>query len=184
MNWGDIIFYVLDTAILVMLVRMRGNSRKIHIQTTLGPRWVIPALFWAIAALGFFNYKGVFRWIQTIALIAMGGIYWTMESGLAPKGVVMIGRLYPYDKCKPITVDDKNHCVNFTIRRAPTPVYFLPEQMKEVRNYLSKHAGIAKHSVRTRNGEPVKASVTKEAPKKEAVKKTSAAKNKPAEAKK
>jgi hypothetical protein len=62
----------------------------------------------------------------------------------------MIGRLYPYEKTKPIVIDDEQHCVNFTIRRAPTPVYFLPEQMKEVRSYLSKHAGVAKKSTRTK----------------------------------
>lgn len=151
MNIGDLIFYVLDAVILFLLYRMHQNSKTIKIETSLGPRWVIPAMFWAIAALGFFNYTGVFRWIQTIVLIVMGGIYWTMNSGLAPKGVVMIGRLYPYEKCMPIKVDDETHCVNFTIRRAPTPVYFLPEQMKEVHSYLAKHAGIAKKTVRTKN---------------------------------
>ncbi len=144
MTVGDIIFYVLDAVILYMLYRMYNNSKEIEVKTVIGPRWVIPAMFWAIALLGFFNYSGVFRWIQTILLVVMGGIYWKMESGLSPKGVVMIGRLYTYEKTKPITVDDENHCVNFTIRRAPTPMYFPPDKMKEVRSYLSKHAGIAK----------------------------------------
>ena len=150
MTVGDLIFYILDAVILYMLYRMYNSSKEIQVKTVLGPRWVIPALFWAIALLGFFNYKGVFRWVQTILLAVMGGIYWKMESGLSTKGVVMIGRLYPYEKTKPIVIDDEQHCVNFTIRRAPTPVYFLPEQMKEVRSYLSKHAGVAKKSTRTR----------------------------------
>ena len=150
MTVGDLIFYILDGVILFMLYRMYNNSKEIEVKTVLGPRWVIPALFWAIALLGLFNYKGAFRWIQTILLAVMGGIYWMMESGLSPKGVVMIGRLYPYEKTKPIVIDDEQHCVNFTIRRAPTPVYFHPDQMKEVRSYLSKHAGTAKKSARTK----------------------------------
>ncbi len=150
MTVGDLIFYVLDIVILAMLYQMYKNSREIEIKTSLGPRWVIPALFWAIAALGFFNYTGSFRWIQTITLIGMGAIYWMMDSGLSKKGIVVIGRLYTYEKVKPITIDDEHHCVNFTIRRAPTPVYFVPEQMKEVRNYLSKYAGTAKRAVRTK----------------------------------
>ena len=148
MTVGDLIFYILDAVILYMLYRMYQQSKTIEVKTTLGPRWVIPALFWAIALLGLFNYSGAFRWIQTILLAAMGGIYWKMDSGLSPKGIVMIGRLYPYEKTKPITVDDEQHCVNFTIRRAPTPVYFKPEQMKEVRSYLSKYAGTAKKAAR------------------------------------
>ncbi|MBQ9327375.1 MAG: hypothetical protein IJ225_02415 [Solobacterium sp.] len=150
MTIGDLIFYALDIFILFMLVRMRKNSREIEVPTSLGPRWVIPAIFFAIAILGLINYTGLFRWVQTIALVVMGIIYWGMNSGLSPKGVVMIGRLYPYEKSKPITVDDEHHNVTFNIRRSPTPVNFLPEQMKEVRNYLSKYAGIAKHAVRTK----------------------------------
>ena len=103
MTVGDLIFYVFDAAILYMLYRMYNASKTIEVKTTLGPRWVIPALFWAIALLGLFNYSGAFRWIQTILLAVMGGIYWQMDSGLSPKGIVMIGRLYPYEKTKPIT---------------------------------------------------------------------------------
>lgn len=150
MTVGDLIFYVLDAVILYMLYRMHQASKTIEIKTSVGPRWVIPAMFWAIALLGLFNYRGAFRIIQTIALAVMGGIYWTFDSGLSKKGLVMIGRLYPYEKTKPITVDEANHCVNFTIRKAPTAIFFLPEQMRDVHNYLSRHAGIAKRSVRTK----------------------------------
>ena len=152
MTVGDLIFYVFDAAILYMLYRMYNASKTIEVKTTLGPRWVIPALFWAIALLGLFNYFGAFRWIQTILLAVMGGIYWQMDSGLSPKGIVMIGRLYPYEKTKPITIDDEQHCVNFTIRRVPTAIFFLPEQMKDVHNYLSRHAGVPKRNVRTKAG--------------------------------
>ena len=173
MNWGDIIFYVLDAVIMYMLIRMYRVSKTIEIKTSLGPRWVIPAIFWSIALLGLFNYRGVFRVIQTIMLVLMGAIYWTFDSGLCPQGVVMIGRLYPYEKTKPITVDDESHCVNFTIRKAPTPVFFPPEQMKEVHNYLAKHAGVAKKTVRTKaktsaESEKTKAVKTAEKPKKAA----------------
>lgn len=158
MTVGDAIFYVLDAVILYMLYRMHQSSKTIEIKTTLGPRWVIPAMFWAVALLGAFNYQEpVFRIIQTAALIVMGAIYWTFDSGLSKKGVVMIGRLYPYEKAQPIMIDEENHCVNFTIRRAPTPVFFLPEQMAEVRNYLSKYAGMPKKNVRTKtNPAPAK----------------------------
>ncbi len=152
MTVGDLIFYVLDAVILYMLYRMYQASKTIEIKTSVGPRWVIPAMFWVIALLGVFNYRGAFRVIQTIALAAMGAIYWTFDSGLSKKGVVMIGRLYPYEKTKPITVDEANHCVNFTIRRVPTAIFFLPEQMKDVHNYLSRHAGVPKRNVRTKAG--------------------------------
>ncbi|MBP3867624.1 MAG: hypothetical protein IKF60_05390 [Solobacterium sp.] len=150
MTVGDLIFYVLDAAILFMLYRMYQASKTIEIKTSVGPRWVIPAMFWAIALLGLFNYRGAFRIIQTIALAVMGAIYWTFDSGLSKKGLVMIGRLYPYEKIKPITVDEANHCVNFTIRKVPTAIFFLPEQMRDVQNYLSHHAGVAKRAAKAR----------------------------------
>lgn len=140
MSVGDLIFYLLDAVILYMLYRMRENSRRIQIRTSLGPRWVIPGMFWAVAALGFFNYTGSFRWIQTIMLGAMGVIFWQMDSGLSPKGVVMMGRLYPWEKCMPITVEEDTHCINITLRRLATPIFFLPEQMKDVRAYIAKHS--------------------------------------------
>jgi len=136
---GDIIFYVLDIAILYMLWTMRQNSARVIVGTQIGPRWILPAVFWAIALAGFFNYTGVFRFIQSAALIAMGVIYWKMESGLSKDGVVMIGRLYRYEKIQPITVDEKNHCINCMMRGAKTPVFFPQEKMKDVKRCLAKY---------------------------------------------
>ena len=90
MTVGDLIFYLLDAVILYMLYRMYNSSKEIQVKTVLGPRGVIPALFWSIALLAFVNYNGSFRWIQIILLAVMGGIYLKIDSGRSTKGVVMI----------------------------------------------------------------------------------------------
>ena len=153
MNPGDVIFYVLDVIILVMLIRMQKDSAKVEIEAYTGPKWVIPGMFWAIALLSAVNYRGSFRLIQTITLIVFGVIYWFMKSGLAPDGVVMIGRLFPYEKTKPITFDEERKAVNFTVRRGITTIFFPKEDMTAIRNYLSEHAGLPKKDVRRKETE-------------------------------
>jgi len=151
MNWGDIIFYVLDAVIAVMLARMLRDSGKVEIEAYAGPKWVIPGLFWSIALISVFTYQGIFRIIHTAVLIGFGIVYWFMKSGLSPEGVVMIGRLYPYEKSKPIKVHDENRTVDFTIRKAPTTVSFPNQDMHKVRAYLSDHAGMARKEVREKH---------------------------------
>ena len=148
MTVGDLIFYILDAVVLVLLAKMLRDSRKVEIPTRLGPRWVIPAVFWGIALVSNFNYTGSFRVIQTIILIVMGIMYWFMKSGLCPEGVVMIGRLYKYEKCKPMEIDDEFNALKLTIRRAPTEIRFPDQDMNDIREYLSKHAGLAFKNVR------------------------------------
>lgn len=150
MDMMDLSFYILDAVILVMLIRMKKASDAIEIRTDVGARWVIPAMFWGIALIGVFRYTGIFRAVQTAVLVGFGGLYWTFNSGLSKDGIVMIGRLYPYTKLKKIQVDDADHCVNFSKNGAMAPIPFKEEQMRDVRNYLVKYAGIAKHDVRTR----------------------------------
>jgi len=143
MNIGDLVFYVLDAVVLVMLGKMLMDSQKVEIETRLGPRWVIPVLFWGIAAMSAFNYTGMFRIIQTSVLILMGILYWFMKSGLAPEGVVMIGRFFKYENCTPIEIDDEFNSVKLTVRRSPTEIRFPDEDMNTIRKYLSEHAGTA-----------------------------------------
>ena len=146
MNFGDILVYLADIVLLYILFRFLRHSRAIHIRTSIGPQWMIPVIFWAVAALCFFNYTGVFRWIQTIVFLLAGGLYMRIDSGLSPRGIVMFGRLHPYEKTFPIRIDDRHHCVYFTMGKAKVPVYFLPEEMTEVRAYLTKHARAAKRA--------------------------------------
>lgn len=150
MNIENIVFYVLDAVIFAMLIKMTRDSGKIEIKTKVASRWIIPAIFWGIALLSFFSYNGIFRIVQVSALVLMGVIYATMNSGLSKEGIVMIGRLYPWKKCTPIQVKEEEHCIIATIRKAPSVIPFEPEQMKEVRSFLSKNAGLAKKEVRTK----------------------------------
>ncbi len=150
---NDIIFYVLDVIIFIMLARMLRASHKIEIKTKAAPRWVIPCVFWAIAVIGIVNFSGVFRIIHTGCLILDGILYLFMESGLSEDGIVMIGRLYPYEKLTRIEVRDAENTVYFAKKGGLAPIMFREEQMKDVHSYLSKHAGIAKKDVRRKKQE-------------------------------
>lgn len=150
MDYYDLVFYILDLMILIMEIRMIRVSQKVEIRTNAGPRWLIPVLFWAVAAVGMFNYSGIFRIAQTIALVVLGIVYWFMQSGLSPDGIVIIGRLYPWNKVSKVHIDEAEKNVTFNIGKGPVTVPFKTADMKEVRAYMSRHGGIAKKNVRTK----------------------------------
>ncbi|MCI2154220.1 hypothetical protein FYJ51_06555 [Erysipelotrichaceae bacterium Oil+RF-744-GAM-WT-6] len=150
MDYYDLVFYILDLMILIMEIRMIRVSQKVEIRTNAGPRWLIPVLFWAVAAVGMFNYSGIFRIAQTIALVVLGIVYWFMQSGLSPDGIVIIGRLYPWNKVSKVHIDEAEKNVTFNIGKGPVTVPFKKADMKEVRAYMSRHGGIAKKNVRTK----------------------------------
>ena len=77
MSVNDLIFYVLDVIIIGMLLYWHHNCKKIVIETKVGAKWLIPALFIVVAVIGFFRYQDdpVFRYIQTAALLLDAFLY-------------------------------------------------------------------------------------------------------------
>ena len=80
----------------------------------------------------------------------LGIVYWFMQSGLSPDGIVIIGRLYPWNKVSKVHIDEAEKNVTFNIGKGPVTVPFKKADMKEVRAYMSRHGGIAKKNVRTK----------------------------------
>ena len=72
MEFNDLIFYVLDIAILAMLVRMLNASRRVELEVKAGSTLYVAIAFFLIALAGLLRYQGAFRWIQTAALVVMG----------------------------------------------------------------------------------------------------------------
>ena len=142
MDFNDLIFYILDVIIIVMLLRWHGNCRKIRIETKIGAKWIIPAIFIVVAVIGFFKYQDdpVFRYIQTGALLLCAGLYYTMRSGLSDDGVVMMGALTKWEKAGSITLNKKESCIIFKLRGKTAALYFDPDQLNDVRNFLAQRS--------------------------------------------
>lgn len=142
MDINDLIFYILDFVIIAMLVRWHANCRKIRIETKIGAKWMIPALFLVVAVIGFFKYQDdpVFRFIQTGALIVCAILYYTVRSGLSDDGVVMMGALTKWDKAGSITLNKKESCIIFKLRGRTAALYFDPDQLDDVRQFLAQRA--------------------------------------------
>ena len=140
MDFNDLIFYILDIVIIVMLMRWHGNCRKIRIETKIGAKWIIPAIFIVVAVIGFFKYQDdpYFRYIQTGALLLCAGLYYTMRSGLSDDGVVMMGALTKWEKAGSITLNKKESCIIFKLRGKTAALYFDPDQLNDVRNFLAQ----------------------------------------------
>ena len=142
MDFNDLIFYILDIVISVMLMRWHGNCRKIRIETKIGAKWIIPAIFIVVAVIGFFKYQDdpYFRYIQTGALLLCAGLYYTMRSGLSDDGVVMMGALTKWEKAGSITLNKKESCIIFKLRGKTAALYFDPDQLNDVRNFLAQRS--------------------------------------------
>ena len=142
MDFNDLIFYILDIVIIVMLMRWHGNCRKIRIETKIGAKWIIPAIFIVVAVIGFFKYQDdpYFRYIQTGALLLCAGLYYTMRSGLSDDGVVMMGALTKWEKAGSITLNKKESCIIFKLRGKTAALYFDPDQLNDVRNFLAQRS--------------------------------------------
>ena len=142
MDFNDLIFYILDIVIIVMLMRWHGNCRKIRIETKIGAKWIIPAIFIVVAVVGFFKYQDdpYFRYIQTGALLLCAVLYYTMRSGLSDDGVVMMGALTKWRKAGSITLNKKESCIIFKLRGKTAALYFDPDQLNDVRNFLAQRS--------------------------------------------
>ena len=142
MDFNNLIFYILDIVIIVMLMRWHGNCRKIRIETKIGAKWIIPAIFIVVAVIGFFKYQDdpYFRYIQTGALLLCAVLYYTMRSGLSDDGVVMMGALTKWEKAGSITLNKKESCIIFKLRGKTAALYFDPDQLNDVRNFLAQRS--------------------------------------------
>ncbi|MGM9940835.1 MAG: hypothetical protein ACI32N_02450 [Bulleidia sp.] len=142
MNMNDLIFYILDVVIIGMLIHWHANCRKIVVETKIGAKWIIPALFLVVAVIGFFKYQDtpVFRIVQTAALVICAGLYYTVKSGLSDEGIVMMGALTKWEKAGSVTLNKKEACVIFKLRGKTAVLYFDPDQLDEVRNFLAQRS--------------------------------------------
>ena len=134
----DIILYILDVVIFIMLARMVMNSRKIVIETKVGQRWIVPLLFVVVAVIGINRYSGVFRIVQTIFLLLFAALYYNIRSGFADEGIVSMGTLIPYDKAGTVTLNKKNSCILYCYRGRDAAMFVDPDQIPEIREFLQK----------------------------------------------
>ncbi len=140
MSFDDILFYVLDAVIFVMLLQWMRNGKKVKILIRPGMQWLIPAIFVAVAVFGWFRYDGLFKYIQTAALLVFAVMYYFMKSGLSDEGIVLNGALTPWDAAGKVTLSKKDHSITYRSKRRDIALYFAPEQMEEVRKFLANRA--------------------------------------------
>jgi hypothetical protein len=140
MAFDDVLFYVLDVVILIMMIQWTRTSQKVKIHTKQGLQWLVPVIFVAVAVIGWFRYSGLFQIVQTIALIVFAGMYYFLKSGLSEEGIVINGSLTQWEDAGKVTLDKKNNCITFRLKRRDANMYFKPEQLEEIRKFLADKA--------------------------------------------
>lgn len=84
-NLGDYIFCAMDLIIILLLIQWVKVSKLVKIEAKAGNKFVFSAMFYLVAALSFFQYEGVLRYIQTISLIIIGTLFYFVKSGISEK---------------------------------------------------------------------------------------------------
>lgn len=138
MTYQDLLFYVMDVIILVMIARMLKASGKVELEIRQGMRWLVPSIFMAIAVISWVRFQDTFRIVQTVMLVAMAAMYWFMKTGLAPEGIVLLGNYVSYAKAGDVWIDEADHSLHFRYR-GNSLLFFPPEQEADIRKYLEKH---------------------------------------------
>lgn len=75
-NFGDYIFCAMDVMIILLLIQWVKVSRLVKVEAKAGNKFVFSAMFYLVAALSFFQYEGILRYIQTISLIVIGTLFY------------------------------------------------------------------------------------------------------------
>lgn len=138
MTYQDLLFYVMNAIILVMIAKMLRSSGRVELEIRQGMRWLVPVIFLAIAVISWLRFEGVFRVVQTAMLVIMAAMYWFMRTGLAEHGIVMLGNYVPYEKAGDVWIDEADHSLHFRYR-GNSLLFFPPEQEADIRKYLEKH---------------------------------------------
>ena len=86
-NLGDYIFCAMDLIIILLLIQWVKVSKLVKIEAKAGNKFVFSAMFYLVAALSFFQYEGVLRYIQTISLIIIGTLFYFVKSENNKKGI-------------------------------------------------------------------------------------------------
>lgn len=147
----DLIFYVLDTAVFALLIKMYINCKQIEVEVKVSGKWIIPVMFLVVGGISFFRYDGAFKYIQTAILLAMAVMYYNMKSGLSSRGIVSMGSLTKYEKAGKLSIDHKDHAVCYGPGRRQGFLYFDVNQEKEISEYiqrLSSKVTLAKQEVK------------------------------------
>ncbi len=143
-TWFDLIYYLMDAILIGMMVRWMKNSRAVKIETQISMRWLIPSIFVIVAVVCVLNYEGIFRIIQTIAMLICAVLYYMQKSGLSDEGIVNVGSLTTYTQAGRVTVNRRDHNISFTYGKRKAILYFEPEQMDEVRAFLNERSKASK----------------------------------------
>lgn len=136
----DLLFYIMDAGVFVMFAYMMWRSRQVVIESRIGNKWIVAGLFLLLGAVGFINYRPLFTWIQMIFMTVVAGMYMLLKSGLSEEGIIMVGSFISFAKAGKITLYRKDHCISFDSRGRRVDLFFAPEQMDEVREFLKKHS--------------------------------------------
>jgi len=134
----NLLFYIVDVVLVILLVNGYINSKKVVLETRVGAKWLIPSIVLIFGFIGWFKYDGWFRIIQSVMFVFVAVMYYLLKSGLSEDGIVMMGKLIKYHDAKPISVNKNESCIIFKMKKRNAALYFDYDQLNDVQRFLKK----------------------------------------------
>ena len=135
---SEVVLYAMDIGVLALISYLFWRSRTVVIESKTGNKWIIALLLFSLGVAGFFNYRGAFTWIQLAFTSVSAGMYLMLKSGLAEKGIVMVGSFITYEKAGMVTIHKKEHYITFYSRGNRVALEFDESQMNDVTAWLKE----------------------------------------------
>ena len=135
----EISFIVLDVVFIALLGVWVKVSQQVKIENDSKNKWLFSAMFFVVAVLSFFQYDGLMRYTQSVALCIVAVLYYFVKSGIAEDGIIMSGMLKKWDEIGKVTMNHTDNSISFQWKNRTIKLFFKKEQMKLVHELLENN---------------------------------------------
>lgn len=136
---SDIIFICFDVAFIALVLVFVKTSQKVKIENDSKNALLFTVMFLVVGVMSYFQYEGILKYVQPIALCLGGILYYFVKSGIAEEGIVMSGMLKTWSEIGKVTMNLADNSISFQWKKRTIKLFFKKEQMKLVREMLENN---------------------------------------------
>lgn len=138
MDFSDFIFCILDILVEGLILFWAIRSRKVIVEAKSKSKLFLSIMFFVVAAISFYNYEGLAKWVQCISLLAIGVTFMFVKSGVSIDGIIVTGVEITWQQAGEATINYTDNTLAFENKKRPYRLYFEADDIKEVRDILKK----------------------------------------------
>jgi hypothetical protein len=107
-------------------------SKRVTKVCDVGNRYYVVIIFTLLGLLQLLNFQGNISYLFLISFILAGIVISNMDSGLAPKGIVVFARYYRYEKIKSVGYEYRGDQLRMIFRHKNHDIYLFLKREDEL----------------------------------------------------